>query len=101
VNPDERGYTLPDGKVFDHARIDIDYIETIAHLQAMEKPLSVIVVDYLGLVTTRNKHEREDLKISDITQRLAALAMNLNCIVIGLSQVNRDSSKRQKDDRCP
>jgi len=97
----ERGCALPDGKVFDHARIDIDYIETIAHLQAMEKPLSVIVVDYLGLVTTKNKHEREDLKISDITQRLAALAMNLNCIVIGLTQVNRDSAKRNKDDRCP
>jgi len=101
IQPQERAYELPDGKVFDHARIDIEYIETIAHLESMKKPLSVIVVDYLGLITTRTKHEREDLKISDITQRLAALAMNLNCIVIGLTQVNRDAAKRQKDDRCP
>lgn len=101
ILPEDRSCPLPDGKVFDHTRIDIEYIETIAHLESMNKPLSVIVVDYLGLVTTRTKHEREDLKISDITQRLAALAMNLNCIVIGLSQVNRDASKRQKDDRCP
>jgi len=101
IEPHERNIELPDGRVFDHARIDIDYIETIAHMNAMNKPLSVIVVDYVGLVTTKNKHEREDLKISDITQRLAALAMNLNCTVIGLSQVNRDAAKRQKDDRCP
>lgn len=101
ITNDERAASLPDGKVFDHARIDIDYIETIAHLQSMTKPLSVIVVDYIGLVTTRNRHEREDLKIADITQRLAALAMNLNCTVIALTQVNRDPNKRTKDDRCP
>ena len=101
IDHDDRACQLPDGKVFDHARIDIEYIETIAHLESMNKPLSVIVVDYLGLVTSRTKYEREDLKISDITQRLAALAMNLNCIVIGLTQVNRDASRRLKGDRCP
>lgn len=45
VTNDERAMQLPDGKVYDHPLIDIDYIETIAHLQSMEKPLSVIVVD--------------------------------------------------------
>lgn len=101
ITDDERAILLADGKVFDHPRIDIDYIETIAHLQNMRQSVSVIVIDYIGLVTTKNKYDREDLKISDITQRLAALAMTLNCVVICLSQVNRDPAKRKKDDRCP
>lgn len=96
-----RNIPLPDGKVFDQPRIDIEFIETISRLESMKKPISVIVVDYLSLVTSKKKFEREDLRLSDITQRLAALAMKLNCIVIGLSQINRDSSKRTKDDRCP
>jgi replicative DNA helicase len=97
----DRTTPLPDGKVFDQPRIDIEFIETISRLESMKKPISVIVVDYLSLVTSKKKFEREDLRISDITQRLAALAMDLNCIVICLSQINRDSSKRTKDDRCP
>jgi len=92
---------LLDGRVFDQPRIDIEYIETVCKVHAMKKPLSVIVVDYIGLVTSSSKYDREDLKIADITQRLAALAMSLNCIVICLSQVNRDPSKRSEGDRCP
>lgn len=92
---------LPKGKVFDQPRIDIEYIETISQFEAINKPISVIVIDYLALVTSKGKYDREDLRLSDITQRLAALAMNLNCIVICLSQVNREVARRNKDDRCP
>ncbi len=88
-------------KVYDEPRIDIDYIETVCNIEAMRKPISVIVVDYIGLVTSKQKYDREDLRIADITQRLTALAMKLKCIVIGLTQTNRDASKRTKDDRCP
>lgn len=88
-------------KVYDQPRIDIDYIETVCLLQSMRQPLSVVVVDYIGLVTSRQKYDREDLKVSDITQRLTALALKLKCVVIGLTQVNRDPAKRTKDDRCP
>ncbi len=96
-----RNIKLPDGLIFDEPRIDIDYIETIARIEALKKPLSVIVVDYIGLVSSKGKYDREDLRISNITQRLAGLAMNLNCIVIALTQVNRDPNKRTKEDRCP
>lgn len=88
-------------RVYDQPRIDIEYIETVCHLQAMKKPLSVVVVDYLGLITSCKKYDREDIKISDITQRLTALSIKLNCIVICLTQVNRDPSKRNQNDRCP
>lgn len=80
---------------------DIDFIVTTARLEAMERPLSVIVVDYLGLVESKGHFERNDLKQSDITTKLAKLALELNCVVIALSQINRAASSRSSDDRCP
>ena len=94
-----------DLKIYDTATTprcsEIDYIITTARLEAMQKPLSVIVVDYFGLVENKGNFERNDLRQSDITNRLAKLAMELNCVVIGLSQVNRSSANRAKDDQCP
>lgn len=90
-------------KIYDastcRAANDIEYILTTARLKAMEKPLSVIVVDYLGLVQTNGRFERNDLKIADIVMKLANLALELDCIVIALTQVNRNSAGRE--DQCP
>lgn len=80
---------------------DIDFILTTARLRALENPISVIVVDYLGLVENRGKFERNDLKQADITSKLAKLALELNCIVIALSQINRGNTQRAKEDQCP
>jgi replicative DNA helicase len=80
---------------------DIDFIITQARIKAREKPMSVIVVDYLGLVQNKGHFERNDLKQADITTKLANLAIELNCVVIALSQINRGASNRGIDDRCP
>ena len=92
-------------KIYDTAMCrstaDIDFILTTARMRAMEKPLSVIVVDYLGLVQNKGSFERNDLKQSDITGKLAQLAIELNCTVIALSQINRGSANRGVEDRCP
>lgn len=80
---------------------DIDFILNTARLRAMEKPISVIVVDYLGLVQNKTHFERNDLKQSDITGKLAQLAIELNCTVIALSQINRGAANRGVEDRCP
>ena len=92
-------------KIYDtslcRAMADIEFILTTARLRAMEKPISVIVVDYLGLVENKGSFERNDLKQSDITGKLAQLAIELNCTVIALSQINRGAANRGSDDRCP
>lgn len=80
---------------------DIDFIITTSRLRAMKNPISVIVVDYLGLVETKLHFERNDLKQSYFTTKLAQLALELNCTVIALSQINRSASNRAVDDRCP
>jgi len=92
-------------KIYDtsmsHAVSDIDFILTTSRLRAMENKISVIVVDYLGLVQNKTQFERNDLKQSDVTSKLAQLAIELNCTVIALSQINRGASNRANDDRCP
>lgn len=79
--------------------VSIDHIETSARIAAIKNPFSIIVVDYLGIVQNKTKFESHALKQADIALRLAALAIELDCIVIALTQVNRDYSARQ--DKVP
>jgi len=83
------------------AGITIEEIETCSRLQALKSPLSVIVVDYIGLITSKNKSERNDLHQANVAKRLAALSLDLNCRVIALTQVNRDYKNRAIGDRVP
>lgn len=77
----------------------IGYIETTSRIMAIKQPMSVIVVDYLGIVQNTSKLESHTLKQADISLRLAALAAELNCIVIALTQVNREHANRE--DKTP
>lgn len=81
--------------------ITIEEIETCSRLQALKGPLGVIVVDYIGLITSKRKAERNDLQQANIAKRLAALSIDLNCRVIALTQVNRDYKARGIGDRVP
>lgn len=81
--------------------ISIDQIETESRLAALRQRISVIVVDYLGLVGSKSKYDRKDLQQNDIAKRLAALSIELDCVVICLIQVNREFKNRPVGDRCP
>jgi replicative DNA helicase len=80
---------------------DIDYICTTAKLEHAQTKVKVIVVDYMTAITTTKRFERDDLKYKYIAQRLAQLAVELNCLVINLIHINRNSNLRSIDDRCP
>lgn len=61
-----------------------------------EKPLSLIVVDYLQLMRGASKRvERREQEISEISRSLKGLAKELNVPVIALSQLNRSVETRQ------
>jgi len=81
--------------------ITIDEIETECRLASMRQPIACIVVDYLGLIRSKSKSESKHLEQSDIAKRLAALSLELDCVVIALIQVNRDFKTRPVGDRCP
>ncbi len=90
-----------DVKIISRTHLSIEEIELIVRAQSMKKPLSVIVVDYVGLVQSKKKYDREDLKQGDIAQRLAALSLDHKCIVLALLQVNRDHKNKPIGNKCP
>jgi replicative DNA helicase len=82
-------------------QITIDQIESESRIASFRKPISVIVVDYLGLIRSKSRYDRNDLQQSDIAKRLAALSLELDCIVICLIQANRDYKNRPVGNRIP
>ncbi len=61
--------------------------------------LSLIVIDYLQLMTVPGKSDNRTLEVSEISRSLKALAKELKVPVIALSQLNR--SLEQRSDRRP
>jgi replicative DNA helicase len=63
-------------------------------LKAQHPGLALLVVDYLQLITAGVRVEQRRLEIAYITRRLKNLAGELGVVVIVLSQLNRDVTKR-------
>ena len=73
---------------------------TLAHIVAESRRIKrergavgMVLVDYLTLMTA-DKADRNDLAYGIITNGLKNLAKELNCIVVLLTQLNRDLEKR-------
>jgi len=78
----------------------ISEIEMICKRHAMEKDISVIVLDYVGQIRTEEKGD-DWLQQERIAQTLAGLAIKLKCVVIALQQINRDAQKEKRADKTP
>lgn len=61
--------------------------------------LGLVVIDYLQLMSSPNKHTSRVNEVSEITRQLKLMAKELNVPVIALSQLSRSSEKR--DDKRP
>ena len=61
--------------------------------------LSMIMIDYLQLMQVAGKSENRTNEISEISRSLKALAKEMNCPVLALSQLNR--SLEQRHDKRP
>ena len=55
----------------------------------------LIVVDYLQLMRTHGKPETRTLEISEITRGLKAIAKEMQCPLVALSQLNRSLESRE------
>ena len=85
-----------------HLRIESDHtdwesIESAAREAAGKGELDVLIVDYIQLVHLRalGKNETREQHVSEITRRLKALALQLNCCVGTASQLNDEGRLRE------
>ena len=68
----------------------------------LEKDIGLVIVDYLQLVQANNKkYGSREQEVSEISRSLKILAKELNVPVVVLSQLNRDSEKRSKNEKKP
>jgi replicative DNA helicase len=73
-------------------------ISAIAHFFAAKKPLSLVVIDHLQIVNfnpERKSYENRNIAIGEATRIFREIAGKLNCCVMVLSQLNRDSEKSE------
>lgn len=84
----------------DTSAAKINDIRTKAQkLKATDPNLGLIVIDYLGLITSTFKVDSHQLEIAEITRSLKALARDLEVPILVLCQLSRASEKRT--DRTP
>ena len=65
----------------------------------LEKDLGVVIIDYLQLMNGTGKTESRQQEISEISRSLKALAREIHCPVVALSQLSR--AVEQRPDKRP
>lgn len=74
--------------------ISISQLRSKCRKYKMEHNLSIVIIDYLQLMSGSGKSESRQQEISDISRSLKALARELNVPVIALSQLSRAVEQR-------
>ena len=59
---------------------------------AQNAKADIVIVDYLGLLSSANPKVSEYAQITEISRDLKQLAKRLNCVVLALCQLNREST---------
>lgn len=79
----------------DTAGISITEMRSKCRRLQSEKGLNLIVVDYLQLMTGDSKNENRQQEISSISRGLKALAKEMRCPILALSQLSRKAESRE------
>ncbi|MEA2568280.1 MAG: replicative helicase [Acidobacteriota bacterium] len=85
--------------VDDTPGMDIMEMRAKARRLKMEVGLDMVMVDYLQLMSVKGKVESRNQEISQISRGLKAIAKELNCPLISLSQLSRRPEQRMGDHR--
>ena len=92
------GESLQDRKIHinDSAGLSAVEFRTKSRLFKMRHPdLSLIVVDYLQLMSSGTKrNENRQYEVAEISRMLKSTAVELNCPIIALSQLSRETERR-------
>lgn len=63
--------------------------------------MGVVIVDYLGLMKSEGKHGSREQEVAAASRAMKALAKELECPVVVLSQLNRNLENRDINSRRP
>jgi replicative DNA helicase len=87
---------LADSKIFidDSPSINIMELRAKARKLKSQEGIGLIVIDYLQLINSHQRHENRNQEISSISRALKALAKELDCPVLALSQLSRSLENR-------
>lgn len=77
----------------DRGGLDISDLKTRARAAHRAKPLDVILIDYLQLLNDKSYKDRFQA-VSSVSREIKALAKELDCPIIALSQLNRGIMNR-------
>ena len=81
----------------DDGASSIGQIRATSRIMHRKHSLDCIVIDYLGLVRPEDSKISREQQIADISRRCKALAKELDRPVIVVAQLNRDSSKGNRE----
>lgn len=79
--------------------ISISELRSKCRKLKLEKNLGIVIIDYLQLMSGSGKSESRQQEISEISRSLKALAREINCPVVALSQLSR--AVEQRPDKRP
>lgn len=85
-----------DVRICDKPALTFSRICSIARFEHRSKPLDLIVIDYLGLISpeANSKHQNRNQELGAISRGLKALAKELGIPVVALAQLNRSIETR-------
>jgi replicative DNA helicase len=83
--------------VNDKSSPSIGYIKAMARRYHKIRPVDLIVIDYLQLLTSSTKRAKDSrlLEVAEISAGLKEIAKTLNCHVAAAAQLNRDVENRK------
>lgn len=85
-----------DVRICDKGALTFSRIASIARFEHRARKLSVIVIDYLGLIAPEpnSKHQNRNQELGAISRGLKALAKELGIPIVALAQLNRSIETR-------
>ena len=93
--------TLSEGQIYIDDRPSLTILELRARARRLKArhEVELVLIDYLQLMYGSGRPENRNQEVSEISRGLKALARELNCPVIALSQLSR--APEQRGDRRP
>lgn len=96
VNEAVRTLTTAPMYIDDTSGIGVSAIRSKCRRLKMQDGLAMVVIDYLQLMQSGKKTESRQLEVADLTRNLKILAKELEVPILVLSQLRRETEKRNK-----